>query len=153
MNGGDHRDLFAGGILESGGWTTMRTLDQGQDQYDCLAKEKGCDTSADSLACLRGLNASAIRSSNCWFGPHIDDELFTGSLFEMYSAGKVAPVPTIMGACANEGTKYSAPEDTNTTDDANTYFLGQDPTLTNASLAILDDLYIDQPAPIFPGKG
>lgn len=144
--------LFAGGILESGGWTTMRTLAQGQEQYDCLAEEKGC-TGDGSLACLRALNASAVRTSKCWFGPHVDGELFTGSLFEMYGAGSVAKVPTIMGACANEGTKYSAPEDTNSTADAETYFLGQDPTLTNASLAIMDVLYVDQPAPVFPGKG
>ncbi|KAF4540629.1 Carboxylesterase [Lasiodiplodia theobromae] len=146
-------NLFAGGILESGGWTTMRDLQQGQDQYDCLAKEKGCANTTDSLACLRSLNASAIRSSQCWFGPHIDDDLFTGSLFEMYSRGAVATVPTIMGACANEGTKYSAPESTNSSADARAYFLGNDPTLTNTSLQILDALYIDQPAPVFPGKG
>ncbi|KAL1635048.1 hypothetical protein SLS58_010443 [Diplodia intermedia] len=145
--------LFAGGILESGGWATMRDLQQGQKEYDCLAAEKGCDGQADSLACLRSLNASAIRSSKCWFGPHIDDDLFTGSLLDMYASGDVAAVSTIMGACANEGTKYSAPEDTNSTAAANDYFLGQDPTLTNSSLAILDALYIDQPAPVFPGKG
>ncbi|OJD33637.1 carboxylesterase [Diplodia corticola] len=148
-------NLFAGGIIESGGWTTMRSMQQGQEQYDCLAAEKNCSASASAstLACLRSLDASALRSSQCWFGPHIDHDLFTGPLLSMYASGRVAAVPTIMGACANEGTKYSAPETTATTADAHAYFLNQDPSLTNASLALLDALYIDQPAPVFPGKG
>lgn len=107
--------LFKGAIVESGGWVTMRPMDQGEGQYDCLVKEKGCDTAADSLSCLRTLDQSAVRSSKCWFNPHIDGELFTSNLMDMFASGKVAKVPTIMGACANEGTKYSAPEDTNST--------------------------------------
>ncbi|TKX22083.1 hypothetical protein C1H76_5716 [Elsinoe australis] len=125
--------LFKGAIVESGGWVTMRPMDQGEGQYDCLVKEKGCDTAADSLSCLRTLDQSAVRSSKCWFNPHIDGELFTSNLMDMFASGKVAKVPTIMAA--------------------NSFFLGQDPSLTNSSLAILDDLYINQPAPIFPGKG
>src|SRR5690242_11205441 len=47
------KKLFAGGIMESGGWVTMRNADQGQEQYDCLIKEKGCINATDGLACLR----------------------------------------------------------------------------------------------------
>ncbi|PNS19301.1 Secreted lipase [Sphaceloma murrayae] len=151
-NGGT-LDLFHGAIVESGGWVTMRPMDQGEEQYECLVKEKGCDTTADSLACLRALNQSEVRSSNCWFNPHIDGELFTGSLLDMFTSGKVATVPTIMGACANEGTKYSAPEDTNSSETAAAYFKNTDPSLSPASLDILDDLYINQPGLVYPGKG
>ncbi|KAK1977718.1 carboxylesterase [Colletotrichum cereale] len=145
--------LFAGGIAESGGWVTMRTMDQGQGQYDCLAKEKGCSDSADSLSCLRALNQSAVRSSSCWFNPGIDEELFTDSMVNLFKQGKYTKVPTIWGSCAQEGTLYSAPQSTNSTEEANEYFLNQDPSLSNGSLAILDKLYIDVPQPVYPDSG
>ncbi|EFQ27320.1 carboxylesterase [Colletotrichum graminicola] len=147
------KQLFAGGIAESGGWATMRTMDQGQGQYDCLAKEKGCFDSADSLSCLRAINQSAIRSSSCWFNPGIDGELFTDSMVNLFQQGKYTKVPTIWGSCAQEGTLYSAPQSTNSTAEANQYLLNQDPSLSNGSLDILDTLYIDVPQPVFPDSG
>ncbi|KAF9877480.1 carboxylesterase [Colletotrichum karsti] len=147
------KKLFAGGIAESGGWVTMRTMEQGQGQFDCLVKEKNCTGSADSLACLRALNESEVRSSSCWFNPGIDGELFTDSMVNLFEAGNYTKVPTIWGSCANEGTKYSAPQSTNSTEEANTWLLGQDPSLSNSSLAVLDDLYIDVPQPVFPESG
>ncbi|GKT56033.1 lipase 1 [Colletotrichum tofieldiae] len=147
------KQLFAGGIAESGGWVTMRTMEQGQSQYDCLAKEKGCSGSTDSLSCLRALNQSAVRSSSCWFNPGIDGELFTDSMVNLFKQGKYTKVPTIWGSCAQEGTMYSAPQSTNSTEEANTWLLGQDPSLSNASLAILDELYIDVPEPVYPDSG
>ncbi|WYZ33897.1 hypothetical protein EsH8_I_000173 [Colletotrichum jinshuiense] len=147
------KKLFAGGIAESGGWVTMRTMDQGQGQYDCLVKEKGCSDSANSLSCLRALNESAVRSSNCWFNPGIDGDLFTDSMVNLFKAGKYTKVPTIWGSCANEGTMYSAPQSTNSSEEANKFLLGQDPSLSNDSLAIIDDLYINVPQPVFPNSG
>ncbi|KAM0273601.1 hypothetical protein ACHAQH_008230 [Verticillium albo-atrum] len=144
---------FAGGIVESGGWVTMRTMDQGQGQYDCLAKEKGCADSADSLSCLRALNQSAVRSSSCWFNPGIDGELFADSMVNLFRTGKYTKVPTIWGSCANEGTMYSAPQSTNTTEEALGFIKGNDPSLSDNSLAIIDDLYIDVPQPVFPASG
>ncbi|KAJ0146679.1 hypothetical protein CTA2_876, partial [Colletotrichum tanaceti] len=117
------------------------------------AKEKGCAGSADSLACLRALNQSAVRSSGCWFNPGIDGELFTDSMVNLFKQGKYTKVPTIWGSCAQEGTRYSAPQSTNSSEEASRWLLGQDPSLSNASLAILDDLYIDVPQPVFPDSG
>ncbi|KAG8165822.1 hypothetical protein KVR01_004374 [Diaporthe batatas] len=146
--------LFHGGIVESGGWVTMRKLDQGQDQYDCLTAEKSCNgTGVDSLQCLREVALEDLYSSTCWFGPNVDGELFGDRLVEMYEAGDVADVPSIMGACANEGTLYIFDSSANTTEAFDRYMLGQVPTLTNSSLAIIRDLYADQPAPHFPKSG
>ncbi|KAK1970201.1 carboxylesterase [Colletotrichum sublineola] len=125
------KQLFVGGIAESGGWATMRTMDQGQGQYDCLVKEKGCSDSADSLSCLRALN----------------------HMVNLFKQGKYTKVPTIWGSCAQEGTLYSAPQSTNSTAEANKYFLGVDPSLSNGSLAIIDELYIDVPQPVYPDSG
>ncbi|KAF4774939.1 carboxylesterase [Colletotrichum scovillei] len=147
------KQLFAGGIAESGGWVTMRTMEQGQGQYDCLVKEKNCTEAADSLTCLRALNQSEVRSSSCWFNPGIDGELFTDSMVNLFKQGKYNKVPTIWGSCAQEGTMYSAPQSTNSTEEANTWLLGQDPSLSNASLAILDDLYINTPRTVYPDSG
>ncbi|KAG7143219.1 Para-nitrobenzyl esterase like protein [Verticillium longisporum] len=134
-NTGSEKKPFVGGIVESGGWVTMRTMEQGQGQYDCLAREKGCADSADSLSCLRALNQSAVRSSNCWFSPSIDDDLFSDSLVNLYRAGKTAP------------------QSTNSTEQALAFIKRQDPSLSDNSLAIIDDLFIDVPQPVFPSSG
>lgn len=51
---------FVGGISESGGWVTMRNMEQGQGQYDCLVKEKNCTGTPDTLACLRALPSKDV---------------------------------------------------------------------------------------------
>ncbi|EUC28965.1 hypothetical protein COCCADRAFT_107786 [Bipolaris zeicola 26-R-13] len=146
------KKLFVGGIMESGPWVTMRTPELGEEQYECLLKDKGCANATDGLSCLRALNESAIRSSNCWFNPNIDGELFTDSLVNLFKQGKYAKVPTIMGTCADEGTK-NAPQSLNTTSDAAKWLGGQDPSLSNSSISILSDLYLKTTKPAFPGKG
>lgn len=147
------KKLFAGGIMESGGWVTMRNADQGQEQYDCLIKEKGCINATDGLACLRALNETAIRSTNCWFNPNIDGELFTDALVHLFEQGKYTKVPTIMGTCADEGTKWNAPETLDTPADALQWIVEKDPSLSNSSISIVNDVYIKPSQPTFPGKG
>ncbi|KAF2036738.1 alpha/beta-hydrolase [Setomelanomma holmii] len=147
------KKLFAGGIMESGGWVTMRNAEQGQKQYDCLIQDKGCDGASDSLACLRALNESAIRSTNCWFNPNIDGELYTDALVNLFQQGKYAKVPTIMGTCANEGTKWNAPETLDTPADALQWIVEKDPSLSKSSISIVNDVYIKPPQPVFPDKG
>lgn len=146
-------NLFHGGIVESGGWVTMRKVEQGQKEYDCLTAQTSCNGTADSLQCLREVALEDLYSSTCWFGPNVDGDLFSDRLVEMYEAGDVADVPSIMGACANEGTLYSFDSSANTTEAFDSYMTGQVPTLTNSSLAILHDLYAYQPAPHFPDTG
>ncbi|USP79033.1 uncharacterized protein yc1106_06307 [Curvularia clavata] len=146
------KKLFVGGIMESGPWATMRTPDLGEEQYQCLLKDKNCANATDGLSCLRALSESAIRSSNCWFNPNIDGDLFTDSLVNLFDQGKYAKVPSIMGTCAQEGTK-NAPDSLNTTVDAVKWLANQDPSLSNSSISILDNLYIEANQPTFPGKG
>lgn len=153
MAANQKKKLFAGGIMESGGWVTMRTPDAGQEQYDCLVKDKGCANATDTLACLRAVNESAIRTKNCWFNPNIDGKLYTDSLINLFEQGKYTKVPTIMGACADEGTKWNAPEDLDTAADALKWVVSQDPNLSNSSISIVDDLYMKPSQPVFPGKG
>ncbi|KAH7371784.1 carboxylesterase [Cadophora sp. MPI-SDFR-AT-0126] len=144
---------FVGGISESGGWVTMRTMDQGQEQYDCLVKDKNCTGTADTLACLRALPSRDVMTSNCWFNPGIDEELYKDSMVNLFKQGIYSKVPTIWGSCKNEGTKYSVPESTDTVEDANKWLKGNDPTLSNSSLAILDNIYINKNETVFPNAG
>lgn len=145
--------LFKGGIVESGPWATLRTMDKGEEQFQCLVKEKGCAGSADKIACLRALDQATLRSANCWFNPAINKEdLFSDSLPEMFRQGKYRKVPTIWGTCADEGTK-NVPQSTASVDEAKKFFLQQDPTLSNSSLAVLQKMYLDADQPVFPKSG
>ncbi|KAK8163059.1 triacylglycerol lipase-like protein [Phyllosticta citrichinensis] len=147
------RPPFAGAIIESGGWVTMRNMEQGEEQYECLLNATKCTDNIDTLACLRSKPEQELRTTGCWFDPGIDDQMFPKPLLDMFSDGAFAKVPTIMGFCNNEGTKHAAPQDTDTAEQAHTYLKKQDGALTRGSLDILDDLYIDRPAPYYPKSG
>lgn len=147
------RPPFAGAIIESGGWVTMRSMKEGEQQYECLLNATKCTNDIDTLACLRSKKESELRTTGCWFDPGIDDQMFPKPLLDMFSDGSFAKVPTIMGFCNNEGTKYAAPQDTDTASQAHDYLKKQDGALTQGSLDILDDLYISRPAPYYPKSG
>ncbi|KAL2069977.1 hypothetical protein VTL71DRAFT_14657 [Oculimacula yallundae] len=144
---------FVGGISESGGWVTMRTMDLGKEQYDCLVKEKKCGNTTDTLTCLRALPSRDVMTADCWFNPGIDGELYKDSMVNLFKQGTYSKVPTIWGACANEGTKYSAPQSTDSVEEAYKYLKNSDPTLSNSSLAILDKVYISKNDTVFPKSG
>ncbi|KAF2467343.1 triacylglycerol lipase-like protein [Lindgomyces ingoldianus] len=146
-------NLFVGAISESASEPTLRTLAQGQDQYNCLLKASGCSNSTASLSCLRSLNATKLQTTNCWFNPHIDGSIIPDTTFSQFEKGDYAKVPTIFGSCTDEGTK-NAPQTTDTLSDAHAFFLNQCPSLSNSSLTVLDEMYIlNHTAPVFPSSG
>lgn len=146
--------LFKGVILESASEATMRTLEQGQEQYDCLTNATGCaNATGDSLACLRGLKAEALQTEQCQFNPHFDDELAKTSMLDAFKNGNLLKVPTIVGACGDEGTK-NVPQDTDTITAARKYINDQaSGALSNGSLDLIQKLYLDAPQPVFAGAG
>ncbi|KAK7963359.1 triacylglycerol [Apiospora saccharicola] len=145
--------LFKGLIMESASEATLRTLEQGQEQYNCLTNATNCQNDADSLACLRGLNASALLTEQCQFNPHFDGDLVKTSMFDAYSKGTFLKVPTIVGACGEEGTK-NVPQDTDTVAAARQYINDQaSGALSNSSLDLIEKLYLDVPQPVFAGAG
>lgn len=148
-------DLFVGAIMESASEATLRTLEQGQEQYDCLLKATGCvnPTRASSLDCLRSLNATKLQTTNCWFNPHIDDDLIPQTTFSAFDKGDYLKIPTIFGSCQDEGTK-GPPQTTDTLNDYHAYVLDQCPSLSNHSLQVLDRLYVlNKSEPVFPNSG
>ncbi|EKD12777.1 carboxylesterase [Drepanopeziza brunnea f. sp. 'multigermtubi' MB_m1] len=142
---------FVGGMSHSGAWVSMRTMELGQLQYDCLVKDKHCGNSTDTLACLR--KAEHVMTSNCWFNPHIDGELYTDSMLNLFAQGNYSKLPTIWGSDANEGTKYNAPQDTDTVEQAATWLKNSDPTITDAAVAILEKLWLVKNETHFPESG
>ncbi|KAJ0158550.1 putative secreted lipase [Colletotrichum tanaceti] len=149
----DGPGLIQGAIMESVSVATVRNLDQGQEQYDCLTKAAGCDRHADSLACLRGVDATALQTEDCQFNPNIDGDLVKAPTLQRFADGKYLKVPTIAGTCTDEGTK-NVPQDTDTVEDALETINDQATrALSNDSLALLRETYLDRPAPVFPGSG
>ncbi|KAK8004645.1 hypothetical protein PG989_004364 [Apiospora arundinis] len=145
--------LFRGAIMESPSVATVRTLAQGQEQYNCLANATGCLNTADSLTCLRGLNATALLTEQCQFNPHLDGDLVKEPMLDSFKAGRFLKVPTIAGACADEGTK-SVPQNTDTMAAARQYVQDQaSGALSNASLDLVEKVYLDVPQPVFAGAG
>ncbi|KAK1701531.1 carboxylesterase [Colletotrichum godetiae] len=145
--------LIKGAIMESVSVATVRTLDQGQEQYNCLTNATGCNKQADSLACLRGLNATALQTEDCQFNPNLDGDLVKAPTLQRFAEGKYLKVPTIAGTCTDEGTK-NVPQKTDTVEEAFKDMNDQaTQSLSNASLALLKETYLDKPQPVFPKSG
>ncbi|GKT62252.1 para-nitrobenzyl esterase [Colletotrichum tofieldiae] len=145
--------LIKGAIMESVSVATVRTLEQGQEQYDCLTNATGCNQQADSLACLRSLNATALQTEDCQFNPNLDGDLVKAPTLQRFAEGKYLKVPNIAGTCTNEGTK-NVPRKTDTIEDAFKNMNNQaTQSLSNASLALLKETYLDKPEPVFPESG
>ncbi|KZL82241.1 para-nitrobenzyl esterase [Colletotrichum incanum] len=145
--------LIKGAIMESVSVATVRTLEQGQEQYNCLTNATGCNQQADSLACLRSLNATALQTEDCQFNPNLDGDLVKAPTLQRFAEGKYLKVPNIAGTCTDEGTK-NVPQDTDTVEEAFKNMNDQaTQSLSNASLAILKEMYLDKPEPVFPKSG
>ncbi|KAI6440924.1 hypothetical protein MCOR22_006878 [Pyricularia oryzae] len=140
--------LVKGAIMESLSLATLRTIDQGQEQYACLLNKTSCTSSPDTLACLRSVNASQLQTEECQFNPNLDGDLVPASMLTRFDQGLYLRVPNIAGSCSDEGTK-NVPKDTNTTAEAFKFF--QDQTsgvLSNASLDLLQKTYLDKTMPL-----
>ncbi|KAF2017987.1 alpha/beta-hydrolase [Aaosphaeria arxii CBS 175.79] len=147
------KKLFVGAISESTYQNTYRTLEQGKTQYDCLLKATGCGESNSTLACLRAVNATALQTTNCGFNPNLDPEIIPQLPFTAFEKGEYMKIPTILGACNEEGTK-NVPQSIDTLSEVHSLLLSRAPSLTNSSISVLDTLYFtNQTFPVFPNSG
>ncbi|KAI8626225.1 Alpha/Beta hydrolase protein [Xylariaceae sp. FL1651] len=146
--------LIKGAVMESASVATLRTLEQGQLQYNCLVNATGCSEMLDTLACLRSVPAASLLTENCQFNPHLDGEMVNESMLSAFASGSYLQIPTIIGSCTDEGTK-SVPRDLNTTAQALSYLNNRvSNSLSNSSLALLAQTYLNtsQSAPTFPNS-
>ncbi|KAF2732744.1 carboxylesterase [Polyplosphaeria fusca] len=144
--------LFVGAISESTYQNLYRTLPEGQEQYNCLLNATNCSNSTSTLSCLRSLNVSALQTPSCAFNPNFDSDLITQTPFSAFAQGTYLHIPTILGSCADEGTK-NVPQTTPTLAAAHAFIRSKCPSLTNSSLPVLDTLYLNVSQPTFPDSG
>jgi para-nitrobenzyl esterase len=119
--------LFQGAMIESGTFScwTAQPYAIAALRLPEVAANVGCAGAPDVLACMRGVNASAMldRGDNhltqgqLEWGPTIDGVEVVGDPRALAAAGKAAPVPILLGNNADEGTLFNdAPTDLNASD-------------------------------------
>lgn len=143
MYDGDHtyndKPLFRGAIMNSGSGIPTDPVDcpKGQVVYDAVVKHAGCDTSPDTLECLRGVDYDTmLDAANSVPGilsyssialsylPRPDGVALTESPDLLLEKGNYAPVPFIIGDQEDEGTLFALFQPNITTPDQVTEYLG-----------------------------
>jgi para-nitrobenzyl esterase len=105
-------------IIESGSWAdwTAQPWSIAQQRLPLLASNLGCSTAADVLACMRAIDYKTVRTADntllpkgpfLEWGPVIDGVEILDDPRNLLIAGKVAPVPIMLGWNADEGTVFN----------------------------------------------
>ncbi|CAK4033375.1 Hypothetical predicted protein [Lecanosticta acicola] len=163
--GGRDDGLFQGAAAESQSFPPLRTVAESQYNYNGLVIRAGCASASDTLACLRGLNATALQAVNVItpfpgaqgnplypYGPTLDYDFVSDYTFRAYAQGKFVKVPAIYGDDTNEGTIF-APKNTSTIAQSNTFLQNNFPDLTLAQIKRFNELYPVEGTPSFPDSG
>lgn len=154
------KPLFRAGIMNSGSVIPADPVDgaKGQVVYDTVTKSAGCDTAADSLACLRALPfpafLAAANSVPALFSysslalsylPRPDGAFLTASPDILLARGSIPQIPLIIGDQEDEGTLFAlAQPNITTTSQLAAYLLADYFPAANAStVAALVALYAD----------
>ncbi|KAG7088901.1 hypothetical protein E1B28_012846 [Marasmius oreades] len=159
-DGGDTKGLFRAGFMQSGSPIPVGDIGNGQKYYDALVQETGCAGSSDTLACLRTVPFSKLKSTindspgvfayqslNLAWQPRTDGVFFSDNPQRLVQQGKVAKIPIVNGDCDDEGTLFSLSTLNVTTESqiriyVKTEFL---PTITDADLDTLLKAYPQDP--------
>ncbi|KAF2837833.1 alpha/beta-hydrolase [Patellaria atrata CBS 101060] len=161
------RPLFRGAIMNSGSVIPADPVDcpKAQVVYDTVVREAGCSGTADTLACLRGVDYTTfLNAANSVPGilsyssvalsylPRPDGVVLADSPDILISSGRYAKVPFIVGDQEDEGTLFALfqPNITTTQQLVNyfkeLYFHSASPE----QLATLVQTYPEDPAPGSP---
>ena len=152
-NGTDYK-LFQAAVMQSQSAPAVRTVETSQYQYDNITERTGCDTSTDTLACLRGLDAETLLAGVKHdpfpdgaggapvfaFNPVIDNDFVTDLPVQSFSNGQFIKVPTIFGDDTDEGTVFT-PHDIKTTQQARSFLKNNFPTFTTSQLDKYSGMY------------
>ncbi|KAG9516949.1 lipase 3 precursor, partial [Aureobasidium melanogenum] len=170
INGGDNtykgQPLFRGGIMDSGSILPAEpvTAPKAQAVFDAVAKNAGCNSTADVLDCLRALPYEqylaaansmpgflSYSSNNLAYLPRPDpsNNFYNVSPEISFSKGAYAKVPIIIGDQEDEGTIFALPQ-ANISTNAQlieyiaSWFLPGNPNATEAVAGFVAN-YPDQP--------
>lgn len=109
--GGRDDRLFHAAAAESQSFGVQFTVSESQYQYDALVARTGCNTTADTLKCLRSLSTAELQSQNInipspgggggaplyMYSNVIDGDFTTDYTYNLYQQRKFIRVPTIWG--------------------------------------------------------
>ena len=152
-NGRDD-NLFHAIMAESQSFGALRTVDESQYQYDDLVSRTNCQSSNDTLQCLRTLDITTLQTQNILtrfpdtnanplfaYNPALDHDFIADYTFNLYTSGRFVKLPSVYGDVSNEGTVF-APKSTLTTIDASSAWLqAQFPLLNETQLDTIQSLY------------
>ncbi|KAI4148808.1 MAG: hypothetical protein LQ340_004926 [Diploschistes diacapsis] len=151
--GGRDDGLFHAAAAESQSFGPQLTVSQSQYQYDALVQRTGCNTTTDSLLCLRNLPIEVLQGTNIniaypggvgaplyMYSNVVDGDFTPDFTYNLFAQGRFIKVPVIFGDATNEGTIFTN-KNTSSYADMNTFLLAQFPDLTRAQLARIDMIY------------
>ena len=161
--GGRNDGLFHATAAESQSHSALLTVAESQFMYDNLVSRAKC--TGDTLACLRGLSATALQAINFntpfpgatdaplyMYGPTLDYDFITDYTHNAYANGKYLKLPAITGDDQNEGTIFT-PQSISSYSQSNTFIKDQFPKFTADELTKLDSYYTQAGTPQFSGVG
>jgi carboxylesterase type B len=113
--GGRDEKLFSAAAAESASYGVQYTIEESQYQYDALVKRVKCDTTPDTLKCLRDLDIKTLSENNpdvpvpgggggkpvyMWSNT-VDGDFTPDWSYNLWEAGKFVKVPVIFGYVSN----------------------------------------------------
>lgn len=142
--GGRDDKLFRAGIMESGNPVNYAPYRDGgfyQPSYNAIVKQTGCNTSIDTLDCLRSVpyaKLNAVLNQTAFttirpFNPIVDGDFIQKFTSLQLASGDFVHVPIIDGANTDEGTAFG-PTGINTTAQFHSYLTGGANPATIAAL-------------------
>ncbi|BCR98192.1 uncharacterized protein AKAW2_31511S [Aspergillus luchuensis] len=152
--GGRAEGLFAGAVLESPFWPTLRTVAEMEFQYTRFVHRVGCSDASSALACLRSADLAAIQKGNVvdpfpdaavdppplwYFLPVIDGAVVQDQLSRLFDQGKTVKIPVLVGDDTNEGSTFAY--NASDASDMSRFLNANYPGLSSASLAAIGDAY------------
>ena len=100
--------LFHRAISESGGCSyRTTTASEGRSRTESLIRAVGCDTAANTLACLREVSIDELLANSDGFGPIVDGGVIPDQPRALFDSGSYAKVPYLLGSNSDEGTLFA----------------------------------------------
>lgn len=163
--GGRDDGLFRASAAESQSFSSLRSVPDSQFMYDNLVIRAQCASDADTLACLRRLDATTLQSINIntpfpgaagaplyMYGPTLDYDFISDYTYRAYAEGKFVQLPAIYGDDQNEGTIF-VPSSTANISQGDTFIRNQFPDITLSQLAQYNRFYTVNGTRMFNGTG
>lgn len=113
--GGRDDNLFHATAAESPSFGVQFTVEESQYQYDALVSRAGCNSSSDTLACLRTLSEKDFQAVNFniptpggtedlplfMYSNVVDGDITTDFTYKLFEEGKFIKVPVIFGSVSS----------------------------------------------------